>query len=123
MKRINIHLLLTQVARLKRIAKAKGISFAELIRNILSFYLSFYEATSPMGDLEFVRQRMVEKRDGAEVDYEEVVRALAQEKATEYRNKQHNSARITTLVDEVRWLRKVVEEKLEAKTHVSDENP
>ena len=99
MKRINVHLLVTQVTQLKKIAKAKGLSFAELIRKVLSFYLSFFESGGPMADLEFVRLKMVEKRDGDDVEYEEVVRALAQEKATEYRNKQHNSARITTVVE------------------------
>jgi len=115
MRRTNIHLTQEQIDVLTRIANAKSISMAEFVRRIIDFYLSFYDPNGPLAEIEFIRQKEIEKRGGADVTYEDVVLWLAHEKAIEYYNKQNNSARITTLVEEVRLLRQVIEDKLEAK--------
>jgi len=99
MKRTNIHLEESQIEEIAKRAKVEKVVPAQLIRMAIDFYLSLSEPTGPMADVEFVRQKMIEKRGGADVDYREVLRELAYEKAIEYRNLKNNSARITTLVE------------------------
>ena len=99
MKRTNIHLEESQIEQVANRAKLEGIVPAQLVRKAIDFYLSLSEPVGPMADVEFVRQKMIEKRGGDDVDYREVLRELAYEKAQEYRNLKNNSARITTLVE------------------------
>lgn len=98
-KRTTIFLEESQIQKINAIAKRLKIPPAQLIRTAIDFYLSLSEPTGPMADVEFVRQKMIEKRGGDDVDYREVLRELAYEKAIEYRNLKNNSARITTLVE------------------------
>jgi len=99
MKRTTVFLEDRQIEKIDEIAKRLEVPPAQVIRMVLDFYLALAEPTGPMADVEFVRQQMIKKRNGADVDYREVVRELAYEKAQEYRNLQNNSARITTLVE------------------------
>ena len=99
MKRTNIHLEESQIEQIAKRAKIEKVVPAQLIRIAIDFYLSLSEPVGPMADVEFVRQKMIEKRGGDDVDYREVMRELACEKAVEYRNRQNNFARLSTLVE------------------------
>ena len=114
MKRTTVFLEDGQIERIGEIAKRLEAPPAQVIRMVLDFYLSLAEPTGPMADVEFVRQQMIKKRNGADVDYREVVRELAYEKAQEYRNLQNNSARITTLVEK----EEITQDRLDTNTEV-----
>lgn len=114
MKRTTVFLEDRQINKIDEIAKRLGVPPAQVIRMVLDFYLSLTETTGPMADVEFVRQKMIEKRGGADVDYREVLRELAYEKAIEYRNLQNNSARITTIVERLSSLETTGNERLTA---------
>jgi hypothetical protein len=122
MKRTNIHLEESQIEGIAKRAEVEKMLPAQMVRKAIDFYLSLSEPTGPMADVEFVRQKMIEKRGGADVDYREVLRELAYEKAVEYRNKQNNFARITTLVEEVKRLTRSIEKLLEVNNVRPDDN-
>lgn len=98
-KRTTIFLEEGQIEGVDELAESLKIPPAKVIRIAIDFYLSLSEPTGPMADVEFVRQKMIEKRGGADVDYREVLRELAYEKAVEYRNRQNSFARLSTLVE------------------------
>lgn len=113
-KRTTIFLEERQIEGIEKLAESLKIPPAKVIRTAIDFYLSLSEPVGPMADVEFVRQKMVEKRGGDDVDYREVLRELAYEKAIEYRNLQNNSARITTIVERLSSLETTGNERLTA---------
>lgn len=104
MKRINSYLEESQIARIAKLAEVEGVSSAEMLRRCLMAGLELQEGFGPTEDIEFVRQRMIEKNK-KEVTYQDEFNELAREKAIEYRDKENNRARITTIVEELRQLR------------------
>jgi len=104
MKRTNLYAEEGMLDTLAQLSKEKGVSQSELMRKALELGLSLLGMKGWTADIEFCRQKLSEK-DGEEATIERLVVELAREKATEYRDKKNNSARITTMVEEVRELK------------------
>lgn len=98
MKRTNVYLEESMIERLARLADERGLKSAEVLREVLRLGLDLYEEKGVTADIEYVRQKMIEKH-GKEVTYDDEFAELAREKAIEYRDMQNSRARIATLVE------------------------
>lgn len=99
MKRTNVYLTQNQIDKIAKIAEGQSRPAAEVLRDMVDFGLMLYDPAGFLGDIEFVRQQMIAKNGGADVSYQNEFLTLAREKAEEYRSRQHNSARLTTVVE------------------------
>ena len=99
MKRTNVYLEQSQMDRIARLAADENVAAAEVMRRMIDLGLMLHDPNDITADIEFVRQKMIEKNGGADVSYSREFLLLAQEKAEEYRSRQHNSARLTTVVE------------------------
>lgn len=114
MRRTNVYLEDIQMSEIARLADSAGVPAAEMMRRLLDLAMSIQDPLLMAGDIAYVRQRMIEKKGGDDVSYPEMYEELAREKAIEYRDRKNNSARITTLVEDVTELKtEVVELKKE----------
>ena len=109
MKRTNIYLYEYQIDKVAKLAGEKGVKSADLIREFIDFGLSISDSSISTPDIEYVRQKMTEKK-GEEVGYQEEFKELAREKAVEYRDRQNNSARITSIVEGLKRLEETIAE-------------
>lgn len=98
MKRTNVFLEDRQISRINKLAERENVPAAEITRRALDFGLLMLDVEGPLADIDYVRKEM-EAKDGMTVHYQQVFQRLAQEKAAEYRDKQNNRARITTLAE------------------------